>query len=96
MNRIITWTILLVVVLIGISAIAQEDTLDAETILNRVNSVWQGDSFHGIIGLDISLSGQTKSYKLEVWTLGEELALIRVLEPEIDLNSGYLQMKDDL
>jgi len=96
MNRIITWTILLVVVLIGISAIAQEDTLDAETILNRVNSVWQGDSFHGVIGLDISLSGQTKSYKLEVWTLGEELALIRVLEPEIDLNSGYLQKGDEL
>jgi len=96
MNRIIAWITLLAIVLIGISAIAQEDSLDAEAILNRVNSIWQGDSFHGIIGLDISLSGQTKSYKLEVWTLGERQALIRVLEPEIDLNSGYLQMGDDL
>lgn len=96
MNRIITWIILLIIVLIGISAIAQEDTLDAKAILSRINSVWRGDSFHGVIGLDISLGGQTKSYKLEVWTLGQEQTLIRVLEPEIDLNSGYLQLGDDL
>lgn len=96
MNRIIAWITLLAIVLIGVSAIAQEDTLDAEAILNRVNSVWRGDSFHGIIGLDISLSGQTKSYKLEVWTLGDKQALIRMLEPEIDLNSGYLQLGDVL
>jgi len=96
MNRITVWAILLVIILIGFSANAQEDALDAETILNRVNSVWQGDSFHGVIRLDISLGGQTKSHKLEVWTLGEELALIRVLEPEIDFNSGYLQLGDDL
>ena len=96
MKRIIVWTTLLAVVLIGVCSIAQEDSLDAEAILNRVNSIWQGDSFHGIIGLDISLSAQTKSYKLEVWTLGQEQTLIRVLEPEIDLNSGYLQLSDEL
>lgn len=96
MKRAIAWTVLLAVILIGVCGIAQEGALDAEAILNRVNSAWRGSSFHGIIGLDISLSGQTKSYKLEVWTLGQEKALIRVLEPEIDLNSGYLQLGDDL
>ena len=96
MKRIIVWTALLAVVLIGVCSIAQEDALDAKSILSRINSAWKGESFHGVIGLDISLSGQTKSYKLEVWTLGQEKALIRVLEPEIDLNSGYLQLGDDL
>ena len=96
MNRLTMWTALVAIVLMGFSSIAQENALDAETILNRVNAAWQGDSFHGIIGLDVVLSGQTKSHKLEVWTLGDELALIRVLEPEIDLNSGYLQLGDEL
>jgi len=96
MKRLAVLTTLLAALLFGFSAIAQEDVLDAETILDRVNSAWQGDSFHGIIALDIVLSGQTKSHKLEVWTLGEELAFIRVLEPEIDLNSGYLQLGDEL
>ena len=96
MKRLTVLTTLLAALLFGFSAIAQEDVLDAETILDRVNSAWQGDSFHGIIALDIVLSGQTKSHKLEVWTLGDELALIRVLEPVIDLNSGYLQLDDEL
>jgi len=96
MKRLAVLTTLLAALLVGFSAIAQEDVLGAETILDRVNSAWQGDSFHGIIALEIVLSGQTKSHKLEVWTLGEELALIRVLEPEVDLNSGYLQQGDEL
>ncbi len=94
-NKII-WITLLAFLTLGIAGLAQEDVLDAETLLDRVNAAWQGDSFHAILGLDIVLGGQTKSHKLEVWTLGEELALIRVLEPEIDLNSGYLQLGDDL
>ncbi|MCK5245421.1 outer membrane lipoprotein-sorting protein [Candidatus Bipolaricaulota bacterium] len=96
MNQQLIWITLLAVLSLGIVAHAQEEALDAETLLDRVNAAWQGDSFHGIMELDIVLGGQTKPYKLEVWTLGEELALIRVLEPEIDLNSGYLQLGDDL
>jgi len=96
MNQKLIWMTLLAVLGLGIAAHAQVEALDAETLLDRVNAAWQGDSFHGIMGLDIVLGGQTKSHKLEVWTLGEELALIRVLEPEIDLNSGYLQLGDDL
>ena len=96
MTQKLIWITLLAILTLGIVALAQDDVLDAETILNRVNAAWQGDSFHGIMGLDIELGGQVKSHKLEVWTLGEELALIRVLEPEIDLNSGYLQLGDDL
>jgi len=96
MKRFAALTALLAALLLGCSAIAQEDVLDAETILDRVNSAWQGDSFHGIMALDIVLGGQTKSHKLEVWTLGDDLALIRVLEPEADLNSGFLQLGEVL
>jgi len=95
--------VLAVVTMVGLLAsgplFAQEsaDTaLDAQAILDRVNAAWQGDSFHGIMRLEITLAGATKAHALEVWTLGEELALVRVLEPEVDLNSGYLQLGDDL
>lgn len=96
MTKKLILTTLLAVLTFGVGSLAQDTALDAETILNHVNEAWQGDSFHGIMGLEIMLGGQTKLHKLEVWTLGEELALIRVLEPEIDLNSGYLQLGDDL
>ncbi len=74
----------------------QTESMTAAEILNRVNAAWQGESFHGVIALELVLGGQTKSHKLELWTLGEELALVRVLEPTIDLNSGYLQLGDEL
>jgi len=97
MKRILTALIVLLILMtVAVSAQTQTESLTAEEILDRVNSAWQGDSFHGILALDIVLGGQTKSHKLEVWTLGEELAMVRVLEPEIDLNSGYLQLGDQL
>ena len=33
---------------------------------------------------------------MEVWTLGEDRALLRILEPEVDAGSDYLQVGDDL
>ena len=101
MNRKTIWLLLVLVSLGAFLAAAQEESaepepLDAEAILDRVNEAWQGDSFHATVRLEITLAGATKHHALEVWTLGEELALIRVLEPEEDLNTGYLQLGDEL
>jgi hypothetical protein len=83
---------------IGLTAAAQGQTesLTAKEILDRTRSAWQGESFHGVVELVIVLSGQTTSHVLEVWTLGEDYALLYVLEPEEDAGSGYLQVKDQL
>jgi len=94
MKRLLVLATLALVV--GLPAIAEDDVLTADEILERVNATWQGDSFHGVLALDVVLGGQTKSHKLEVWTLGEDYALVRVLEPEVDVNSGYLQAGDTL
>ncbi|MFC2079792.1 hypothetical protein ACFLSZ_07405, partial [Candidatus Bipolaricaulota bacterium] len=67
MKKKLIWITLLAILSLGIVALAQDEPLDAATLLDRVNEAWQGDSFHGIMGLDIVLGGQTKSHKLEVW-----------------------------
>jgi len=72
------------------AALAQT-ALTADEIFERTRDAWQGDSFHGTLALEIVLSGQTKSHVLEVWTLGEDLALVRIHEPEEDAGSGYLE-----
>lgn len=76
------------------SAWAQD--LDAQAILDKARGSWQGDSFHATLDLEIILGGQTKSHVLEVWAMGNDYALIRILEPEIDLGSGYLQIENEL
>jgi len=81
---------------LGFAALAQADSLTADEVFDRTRSTWQGDSFHATLSLDIVLSGQTKSYVLEVWTLGDEAALLRIHEPEEDAGSGYLEVDGKL
>jgi len=90
--------LILVVCLLGwsVTAFGQDVPSDAETILERVRSGWQGDSFHAVLELEITLAGATKQHSLEVWTYGEDYVLMRILAPEIDEGSGYLQIADDL
>lgn len=92
---------LLMAVAVGVVATlwslsAQAAATDAQTIIDRVRATWQGDSFHGVLTLEISLGEQTKSHTLEVWTLGEDYSLIRMVAPDADAGAGYLQVKDDL
>ena len=86
----------ILVLAVGLAAGAQDTDLDAAAILERVRSGWQGDSFHAVLELQITLGGATKRHVLEVWTYGEEHALLRILEPQIDAGSGYLQIGDEL
>ena len=86
----------ILVLAVGLAAGAQDTDLDAAAILERVRSGWQGDSFHAVLELEITLGGATKRHVLEVWTYGEEHALLRILEPQIDAGSGYLQIGDEL
>lgn len=75
---------------------AADDVLDPGAILEQVRVRWQGESFHAMVELEITLSGATERYRMEVWTLGEHRALVRIHEPVADGGSGYLQVGDDL
>ena len=95
MKRTSTMSLLALILLLSTAgAWAQE--LDAQAILDEARGSWQGDSFHATLDLEIVLGGQTKSHVLEVWAMGNDYALIRILEPEIDYGSGYLQIEDEL
>jgi len=89
----------LVAILAVVAALAQQPqppSLTAAEILDRVRGTWRGESFHATVRLEVTLGGQTKVHVLEVWTLGDDYALLRVLEPVDDAGSGYLQIGDEL
>jgi hypothetical protein len=78
----LTWTLV---------ASAQAASLSADEIFERTRNAWRGESFHGTLELENVLSsGQTKSFVLEAWTLGDDLTLVRIHEPAEDAGSGYL------
>jgi hypothetical protein len=78
----------------GVVASAQD--LTAFQVMDRVRDNWQGDTFHGTATLDVTQGGATRSYRVEVWSQGEDLGLIRFLEPEGDAGSGYLMVGEEL
>jgi len=88
--------VLILTMCVAVFVQAQDAAPDATQVLEQVRSRWQGDSFHAVLELDIVLGGQTKSHVLEVWTYGDDHALLRIRQPEIDAGSGYLQIKDEL
>jgi len=65
-------------------------------VVDRVRAQWQGTSFHCIVSLDVTQAGETRSYKVEVWSQGDEYGLLRFLAPEADAGSGYLTIGDDV
>jgi len=77
-----------------VTGFAEDPT--AEEVLERTRAAWQGESFHGFAALDVGAGEQTKSYRMEIWTQGEETALLRILEPADQAGSGYLMTEDEL
>jgi outer membrane lipoprotein-sorting protein len=86
--------VLAAVALAGAAAFADE--LTAQEVLDRTRAAWQGESFHGLASLDVTQNAQTSSYRFEVWTQGEDDALMRILEPQDQAGSGYLMTADEL
>jgi hypothetical protein len=78
----------------GVAASAQG--LTAFQVVDRVRDNWQGDTFHATVALDVTQGGETRSYRLEVWSQGEDFGLVRFLAPEADAGSGYLMTPDEL
>lgn len=99
MNRRTVASLLIALLVAG--CVAAQDSVatgapSAEEILDRVRTTREGDSFHAVVRLEITFAGATKIHVVEVWTLGDEYAMLRVLEPVADTGSGYLQIGDDL
>lgn len=81
---------------LAIAGAALAQGLSPEEILERVRAAWQPQSFHARVILEVQEGGEAQSWELEVWSEGEERALIRVLAPEEEAGSGYLVLGDEV
>lgn len=76
-----------------VPAVAQGPT--AEEILEEVRAAWHATSFHSLVLLEVQQGAQTRSWRLEVWSQGEQ-ALVRVLAPQEEAGSGYLILGEEI
>lgn len=68
----------------------------AEYLLRRIDNLHRGDSSHGTLTMFVKNERWERSMTLEVWSLGEDYSLIRILEPKKERGSATLKAQRDL
>lgn len=68
----------------------------AVEVLEEVRAAWQPGSFHARAILEVQGDDEIQRWEFEVWSEGEDKALIRVLSPEEEAGSGYLVLGDEV
>jgi len=65
-------------------------------IIDRVDQLLRGASSHGTVTMEIETAEWSRSLDMEIWSLGTEYALVRVLAPRKDAGTATLKSGNDL
>jgi len=68
----------------------------AREIVDRVDQLLRGRSSHGTVTMEVVTANWSRSLDLEIWSLGTDYALIRVLAPPKDAGTATLKSGNDL
>lgn len=68
----------------------------AQTILKELDDLYRGDASTSTMRLEIKTEDWRRTLRLKSWTRGEEMSLIRVLEPEKERGITTLKVENDL
>jgi hypothetical protein len=83
-------------VLVAVLAAPLPAQQSAREIVDRVDQLLRGRSSHGTVTMDVATAEWTRSLDLEIWSLGTEYALVRVLAPRKDAGTATLKSGNDL
>ena len=85
--------IMAVVVLWVTPSFAQESARD---IMERVDRLLRGDASHGVATMEIVTEHWERRVTMEVWSLGTDYSLVRVLAPVKETGTATLMADDDI
>jgi outer membrane lipoprotein-sorting protein len=83
-------------VLVAVIACPLSAQQSARDIVDRVDQLLRGSSSHGTMSMEIVTAEWSRSLDLEIWSLGTEYALVRVLAPHKDAGTATLKSGNDL
>jgi len=73
-----------------------EDPDFAAYLLDRVDDLARGDSSHGKMQMFVKTERWERSMTMEVWSLGQDYSLVRILEPKKERGTATLKSHKDL
>lgn len=79
-----------------IVASACADDLTAKEILDKVDTMWRGESSYGEVTMDVVTEHWERSLGMNVWSLGKEYSLIKIFLPVKERGVATLKVEKNV
>ena len=84
-------SLLAAVALVSLPAPALAQTTSARDIIDRVDRLMRGESSQGISTMEVVTENWSRAMEMQMWSLGTEHALVRILSPRKDAGTATLK-----
>ena len=76
---------------------AQDDPrVRAREILRKVDDMWRGTSSHSILSMQVKTAHYTRNMRMEGWSKGKEMTLVKVLSPLKEKGTATLKSENNI
>ncbi|MDE0395601.1 MAG: outer membrane lipoprotein-sorting protein [Gammaproteobacteria bacterium] len=70
--------------------------VDAQAIVDRVDRLLRGDSSRGVATMEVVTENWERRMTMEIWSLGTDYSLVRLLEPQREAGTATLKAEEDI
>ena len=84
--------LLVVTVVIGFA----KSNLTPTEIIRQSESLFRGDTYHGIFEMKVKTEDFDRSIKMESWAIGTEKSMIRIQSPKKEKGIGFLKVGNEM
>jgi hypothetical protein len=67
-----------------------------EEVVRHVDDLFRGESSRGRVAMEVVTARWTRSMEMEMWSLGRDYSLVRVLAPARDAGTATLKVEKDI
>ncbi len=78
------------------TAAAQTSPQEASEIVRHVGDLLRGESSHGKVRMEVVTERWTRTMEMEMWSLGQDYSLVRVLSPSREAGTATLKVDRDI
>jgi Outer membrane lipoprotein-sorting protein len=68
----------------------------ARSVIERVDRILRGDSSHGVATMEVVTENWQREVTMEIWSLGTDYSLIRILAPAREAGTATLMADNDI
>ena len=88
--------IVLSILLLSSNLVHAKNDPQLKKLLDKMNDLWSGKSSKGSMTMEVKKQYYTRSMSMDVWSLGEDYFLTKIVKPKKDKGIASLKRKDEM